>query len=172
METPNAIRDARESDCETIADIYNEGIAEGRSTFETEPRSTAEIAGWLASSEHLVLVVETDRGVMGWGRLSPYSSRACYAGIAEASVYVRASARGQGLGGALAAHLRDHSSGTGLHKLLGKVFAENAASRALCARYGFREVGTHLKHGRIGGRWIDVIVVELLLDSTTPTWTR
>jgi L-amino acid N-acyltransferase YncA len=165
MGTPNAIRDAREADCEAIADIYNEAIAEGRSTFETEPRSTAEIAQWLASPEHPVLVAETGGAVMGWARLSPYSSRACYSGIAEASVYVRASARGRGLGGALAAHLRDHAQRAGLHKLLGKVFAENAASRALCSRYGFREVSTHLKHGRIDGRWIDVIVVELLLDS-------
>jgi len=166
------IRDAREEDCEAIADIYNEAIAEGRSTFETEPRSTAEIAAWLTTSdEHPVLVAETDSGVMGWARLSPYSPRACYGGIAEASVYVRASARGQGLGGVLAAQLRDHASGVGLHKLLGKVFAENTASRALCAGYGFREVGTHLQHGRIGGRWVDVIVVELLLDSS-PTRAR
>jgi L-amino acid N-acyltransferase YncA len=171
MGIPNTIRDGRESDCETIADIYNEAIAEGRSTFETEPRSTAEIAQWLASPEHSVLVAETGGAVMGWGRLSPYSSRACYAAIAEASVYVRASARGRGLGGALAAHLRNHAQRAGLHKLLGKVFAENTASRSLCERYGFREVGTHLQHGSIDGRWIDVIVVELLLHSI-PTSTR
>lgn len=170
MGTPTVIRDARESDREAVADIYNEAIAEGRSTFETEPRSTVEVAEWLAFPGHSVLVAETDGAVMGWARLSPYSSRACYAGIVEASVYVRASARGQGLGGALAAHLRDRASGAGLHKLLGKVFAENTVSRALCARYGFREVGTHLKHGRIDGHWIDVIVVELLLDSTQQ-WT-
>jgi L-amino acid N-acyltransferase YncA len=37
------VRDARREDCVTIAAIYNEGISEGRSTFETEPRSAGDI---------------------------------------------------------------------------------------------------------------------------------
>ncbi len=52
---------------------------------------------------------------------------------------------------------------TSRHKLIGKLLAENEASRALAARYGFREVGLHLRHGETGGRWHDVMVVELLL---------
>ena len=51
----------------------------------------------------------------------------------------------------------------GFHKLVGKLFADNEASRRLVARHGFHEVGTHRRHGRIDGEWRDVIVVELLL---------
>jgi len=157
------VRDARRADCEAIAAIYNEGIVEGRSTFETDLRSTADIEEWLGSPAHPVLVAETDGTVAGWARISPYSPRSCYAGIAEASVYVREAARGHRLGSALAATLRDRAEQAGLHKVIGKLFAENEQSRRLAARHGFREVGVHLRHGQVDGEWHDVIVAELLL---------
>jgi len=67
------------------------------------------------------------------------------------------------LGGALVAALRDEAEQAGIHKLLGKLFTDNAPSRRLVARHGFREVGTHLRHGRLDGEWRDVVLVELLL---------
>jgi len=151
MGSQDRVRDADDRDREAIAAIYNEGIAEGRSTFETDLRSATDIAGWLGSPAHPVLVAETDGTVVGWARISPYSPRSCYAGIAEASVYVRACARGQGLGGALAATLRDRAEQASLHKVIGKLFAENEQSRRLAARHGFREVGVHLRHGQVDG---------------------
>jgi L-amino acid N-acyltransferase YncA len=154
------VRTAEATDCEAIADIYNEAIAEGRSTFETEPRSAADVEGWLESP---VLVGTMDGVVGGWARLTPYSSRACYAGIAEGSVYVRKTQRGRGLGGALALALTGEAERAGLHKIIGKLFADNEASRRLVARHGFREVGIHLRHGRIDGEWRDVVLVERLL---------
>ena len=159
------VRAAESSDCAAIADIYNEAIAEGRSTFETEPRSAADAEGWLDSGGPRLLTATSGGAVAGWARLSPYSTRACYAGIAEGSVYVRASDRGRGIGGALAAALIDEATSAGLHKIVGKLFADNEASRRLVARHGFREVGVHLRHGQIDGDWRDVVLVELLLDA-------
>ena len=154
------VRAADEADCQAIAAIYNEAIAEGRSTFETEPRSTADIADWLGSP---LLVGSSGGAVAGWARLTPYSPRACYAGIAEGSVYVRVSQRGRGLGGALASALVREADRAGLHKIVGKLFADNEASRRLVARHGFREVGVHLRHGQTDGEWRDVVLVERLL---------
>jgi L-amino acid N-acyltransferase YncA len=164
MESRDVVRDARADDRAAVAEIYNEGIAEGRSTFETDARSAADIDGWLGSPRHPVLVAESGGLVCGWARIAPYSPRGCYAHIAEASVYVRASLRGRGLGGALALVLRERAELLGLEKVIGKLFADNAASRHLVARYGFREVGLHLRHGQAGGEWHDVLVVELLLN--------
>jgi L-amino acid N-acyltransferase YncA len=157
------VRRATEHDCEAIAQIYNEGIAERRSTFETDARSAADIERWFGSPDYPVLVIEHGGVIVGWARISPYSSRPCYAGVGEGSVYVRAPARGRGLGSALAAALRDEAERVGLYKIVGKLFVENDASRRLVARYGFREVGIHRRHGRIDGQWRDVLVVELLL---------
>ena len=35
--------------------------------------------------------------------------------------------------------------------------------RALCARAGFREVGTYERHAKLDGRWLDVVIVERLI---------
>jgi L-amino acid N-acyltransferase YncA len=158
------VRPAEPGDCEAIAGIYNEAIAEGRSTFETERRSAADVEGWLGSAGPSPLVGMSGRAVAGWARLSRYSPRACYAGIAEGSIYVRASERGRGLGGALALALSQEAVSAALHKVVGRLFADNEAGRRLVARHGFREVGVHLRHGQIDGDWRDVVVVELLLE--------
>lgn len=48
----------------------------------------------------------------------------------------------------------------GRHKLVSRIFPENRASLALCARHAFREVGTYEKHGTLDGVWRDVVIVE------------
>jgi L-amino acid N-acyltransferase YncA len=162
METRGTVRPALADDCEAIASIYNEGIAEGRSTFETAARTSADIQDWL-SLDLPVLVAERSGGVVGWARIARYSPRPCYAGVGEASIYVRGTERGRGLGTALAGALRREAEKAGFHKIVGKLFVDNAPSRRLVDRSGFREVGIHLRHGQIDGDWCDVLVVELLL---------
>ena len=163
MDTSAPVRRARTEDCEAIAATYNEGIAERSATFETEPRSEDDIEEWLASPRHPLLVAERGDAVAGWARISPYSSRRCYAGVGEGSIYVHASERGRGLGSALAAALCEEAERAGFHKIVGKLFADNEPSRRLVARHGFREVGVHIRHGRIDDDWRDVVVVEVLL---------
>jgi L-amino acid N-acyltransferase YncA len=158
------VRDALREDCGAIAAIYNEGITEGRSTFETEPRTAADISGWLGSPRHPVLIAEHDGKVAGWARLAPYSTRPCYGGIGEASIYVRASARGRGLGNALAGALRERAEQAALTKLLAEVnadLAEPVSSDELGRCQICRET---FPHGQIDGRWHDVLLVELLLE--------
>ena len=157
------VRHARDTDREAIAGIYNEGIREGRSTFETEPRTAADIDLWLESTTHPVLVGERAGGIVGWARVAPYSPRPCYAGVVEGSVYVLARERGRGLGSRLVAALSEEAERAGFHKIVGRLFADNESSRRLVLKHGFREVGTHLRHGRLDGKWRDVVVVELLL---------
>ena len=82
-------RAATPADASAIAAIYNEGIADRIATFETEPRSATDIAGWF-TGEHLVVVAETgETGPVAFAASFPYSSRPCYRGIGEFSVYVR-----------------------------------------------------------------------------------
>jgi L-amino acid N-acyltransferase YncA len=165
MDRPPTVRCATPHDCEAIARIYNEGIAERRSTFETEARSAADIEEWLGSPQHPVLVAERGGVVLGWARLSPYSPRACYAGVAEGSIYVRAPERGRHIGSRLAVALTDDAERAGFYKVVGKLLADNEPSRRLVARNGLREVGIHLRHGQIEGEWRDVVLVERLLGA-------
>jgi L-amino acid N-acyltransferase YncA len=151
------------ADAALIAEIYNEGIADRLATFETEPRTAAQIEEWL-TGRNLVIVAKTrDAGVVAFAASFPYSARPCYAGIGEFSVYVRRDYRGRGAGRAVLSALMEAAAGAGLHKLTSRVFPENAASRALLKSLGFAEIGIHRRHGLLDGAWRDCVIVELLL---------
>ncbi|HEY6003031.1 MAG TPA: arsinothricin resistance N-acetyltransferase ArsN1 family A [Anaeromyxobacter sp.] len=155
-------REAVPPDAEAIARIYNEGIEDRVATFEVRSRTADDVRAWLGG-DHPVVVVEEAGEVVAWAAASAYSARACYAGVAEVSVYVARAARGRGLGRTALDALAARAAAAGFHKLTGKILAENAASRALVRAAGFREVGVHERHGRLDGTWRDVVVVERLL---------
>jgi phosphinothricin acetyltransferase len=158
-----AVRPATPADVSAIADIYNEGIRGRTATFETRERTPDEVLGWLGDPRHPVLVAEADGRVVGWVAASAYRPRECYAGIAEFSVYVAGDARGRHVGDALLAAFLPACEAAGLWKVLSRIFPENEASRRLCARHGFREVGTYARHARLDGVWRDVVIAERLL---------
>jgi L-amino acid N-acyltransferase YncA len=158
------IRPAGERDIEAIADIYNEGIATRLATFETEPRTAADVQAWLVAGERLpVLVAEEGATVLGWARILAYSDRPVYEGVGEVSVYVAEHARGRGLGRALLEELQRNATELGYWKLVGKLFTANAASAGMVRSCGWREVGMHHKHSRLDGEWRDVLLVERVL---------
>jgi L-amino acid N-acyltransferase YncA len=165
MTESNAIRSARPADAERLAAIYNQGIVDRSSTFETAPRDAAAMLERLRDVARHPLLVSCDENddAVGWAGLSGYRPRACYAGIAEFSIYFDRQARGQGHGAPLLEALIDAARQLGYTKLVSRVFVFNDASRALCRRCGFREVGVYEKHGQLDGQWLDVVIVERLI---------
>jgi L-amino acid N-acyltransferase YncA len=155
-------RAATSSDAGVIARIYNEGIEDRIGTFETRRRSAADIAAWF-DGVHPVVVVEEAGAVIAFASTSAYRARECYAKIAEFSVYVARARRGTGAGRAALAALAAAAVESGLHKLVSRIFPENAASRAMCRALGFREVGVYHEHGQLEGVWRDCVIVERLL---------
>jgi L-amino acid N-acyltransferase YncA len=159
------IRPATEADTQAIAEIYNQGIRTRQATFDTNERSASDIRTWLEDKIHPLLVAEKDRTVLGWVHASSYRSRACYSGVAEFSIYVSEKARGQGVGDALMSAFIPACEKVGIWKILSRIFPENTASRKLCKRHGFREVGTYERHAQLEGVWKDVVIVERLIES-------
>jgi phosphinothricin acetyltransferase len=157
-------RPATPDDAPELARIYNEGIEDRVATFETRPRTADEVRGWFDGT-HPVVAVEQDGRVVAFGAASTYRPRACYAGVAECSVYVAREARRRGVGARALNALADAAAAAGFWKLVGRVFPENEPSRRMLRACGFREVGTYEKHGRLDGRWRDVIIVERLLPA-------
>jgi L-amino acid N-acyltransferase YncA/glycerol uptake facilitator-like aquaporin len=158
-------RVATVDDAAAVAAIYNEGIADGVATFETEPRTTEQIGALLADrgSRFPTVVVELDGRVIAWAGAGPYRSRPAYSGVAEHSVYVARAARGTGAGrAALDALCRTYTE-RGFWKIVSRIFPENTASLMLHERCGFRVVGVYHRHGRRDGAWHDCVIVERLL---------
>jgi len=96
-------------------------------------------------------------------RAGTYRPRACYAGVAEFSVYVARASRGRGAGQAVLAGLIEECARRGFWTLVSRIFPENMASRALCRRLGFRDVGLYRRHGQLDGAWRDCVIVERIL---------
>jgi phosphinothricin acetyltransferase len=157
---------ASANDAAAIAAIYNEGIADRIATFETEPRTPAQIAAQLADKGERfpTVVVERAGRVVAWAGAGAYRSRPAYAGVAEHSVYVARAARGTGAGRAALDALCRAYAERGFWKIVSRIFPENTASLALHERCGFRVVGVYERHGQLEGQWRDCVIVEKLLD--------
>jgi phosphinothricin acetyltransferase len=173
---PNELstRFATPGDAAAIAAIYNEGIADRIATFETEPRTAEQIAAQLVAKGDgfPTLVVEHDGRVVAWAGAGPYRARPAYAGVAEHSVYVARSARGQGVGRVVLDALCRAYAERGFWKIVSRIFPENAASLALHERCGFRIVGMYKRHGKLEGEWRDCVIVERLLGEALKSGTR
>jgi L-amino acid N-acyltransferase YncA len=151
------IRSLVESDWPTVAAIFEEGIATGDATFETEPPSWD---AWDAAHSDIRLVAESDDGVVGWAALSGYSDRCCYRGVSEVSVYVADALRGRGVGRALLDAVISRSEAAGIWTLQAGIFPENKPSLRLHLGSGFRLVGVRERLGELGGVWRDVLLLE------------
>lgn len=162
LENQISTRTAVWEDLPSVLEIYNEGIKERIATFETRLRNLTDIEIWLSSGYPFVVACEGP-DVKAFAITFPYSSRDCYSGIAEFSVYVRKGSRGNGLGRIAMEKLIAECESKGLWKLVSRIFVENFQSRKLMKSLGFREVGIYEKHAKLDGKWRDTVIVEYLI---------
>ena len=155
------IRPMQPEDWPAVAEIFVEGIATRGATFETEAPSyeSFDVGHHVA---HRFVAVEDGR-VVGWVALAPTSARACYAGVAESSVYIAESARGRGVGRALMEALVASAETAGIWTIHAGMFPENVASVALHESLGFRLVGRFERIAQLDGAWRDTVLLELRL---------
>ncbi|MGB6875004.1 MAG: arsinothricin resistance N-acetyltransferase ArsN1 family A [Candidatus Acidiferrales bacterium] len=158
------VRLATAQDSAVIAHIYNQGIEDRVATFETRFRSAVDVQAWFDGA-HPVIVLEEDGEIIAFAATFAYRPRDCYAGIAEVSVYVARNGRRRGAGRAVLEALIVEAEKRGFWKLLSRVFPENIASRKLVTSAGFREAGIYEKHGKLDGKWRDVVIVERLIPA-------
>jgi len=152
------IRNMNDNDFQAVLEIYQKGIETRNATFET----TVPTADHWSRSHHKFcrLLCISDGEVAGWAALSPVSSRPCYAGVAELSIYVRPDRTGRGIGSRLMARLVPESERNGIWTLYASIFPENEASQRLLLKFGFREVGRRELIAQLDGRWRSTVVLE------------
>ena len=109
-----------------VREIYEQGIATGNATFQTEaPTWEAWNKSHLSSCRIVAIACAF---VIGWAALTPVSDRCVYEGVAEVSVYVRESHKGKGVGKLLLSALISQSEEQNVWTLQAGIFPENASS--------------------------------------------
>jgi len=152
------VRALRSEDWAAVRRIYAEGIATGNATFETEvPSRTSLDAKWLPGHRW---IAEIDGQVAGWASATPVSTRECYSGVAETSVYVGADFRGRGVGKVLLHKQVTAADTGGLWTLQTSVMTENRASLGLHHSAGFRTLAVRERIARLNGQWRDTVFLE------------
>lgn len=160
------IRRAVVGDAADIARIYNHYIETSTATFDTDAKSVEEREEWIAerSSAHPVVVVEdAEHRTVAWGSLSPFASRRAWSRTVEVAVYVAPSQVGRGIGPLLLEHLIDAAAAEGHHVVVSKIVSENEASLRMTERAGFESIGVMREVGWKFGRWLDVVIMQMVL---------
>lgn len=165
---------ARPDDSEAIRTIYNREVLGSTVTFDLVPRSPDDQLAWM--DEHsgawpAVVAVDEGGAVAGFGSLSPYRPRPAYRTTVEDSVYVDERARGKGVGKGLLEELVRLAGAHGFHAVIGRIVGGHDASIGLHRACGFEVVGVEKEVGRKFGRWLDVVLMQRLLDTQAPKGT-
>ena len=163
------VRLAEPNDAESIRLIYNAEVLGSTATFDLRARTVEEQAAWMVERQgtYPVVVAVDDEGiVLGFGSLSTYRDRPSYSTTVENSVYVDRGHRGRGVGRVLLEELVRLGTLHGFHSMIARVGGGNAASIALHEACGFEMVGVEKEIGRKFNRWLDVAVLQLMLGGS------
>ncbi len=165
-----AIRPATVLDAEAICQIYNTEVETSTSTMDLVPRTLDEQRRWLeerSGAFTALVAVDPDPssgGVVGFAALSPYKERAAYRPTVEDSVYVRADQLGRGVGSLLLRTVIEVAADSGFHSIIARISSTSEASQALHRSCGFRDIGREIEVARKFNRWIDVMVMQRMLQ--------
>lgn len=171
MASPNdspliVVRRATTHDAAAIASIYNETIEARDATMVLDTVSTSDMVHRLEGlhERESLWVLEEDGQVQGWGIVKFYSERPGYARACETSVFLRRSETGRGLGSTIQPVLLQAAREADFHHVLVRIWAANASSIAMHEKFGFTIVGTQQEVGYVNGAWVDVTIMQCLLD--------
>jgi L-amino acid N-acyltransferase len=165
------VRDAAPDDLPAILAIYNDAVLTGTAIWNDTVSDLAGRRSWFEERRAAgfpVLVATVGGEVAGYAGYGPFRPHQGFRHTAELSIYVADGRRGGGVGGRLMAALVERARSARLHVLVGGIEAGNAGSLRLHARHGFVETGRLPQVGAKFGRWLDLVFMQLTLDSGPP----
>ena len=153
------------SDAGIIREIYNEHIRIGGSTMDRVNKTITEIEVWFKefNNRELIVLLENQGRVIGWGIIKKYSDREGYSKACETAIYLRSTETRKGYGSMMKKWIIDKCRDLGYYHLVAKIFALNKASIEYNLKLGYEIVGTQNKIGYVDGEWQDVTIMQLLL---------
>ncbi|WP_111766704.1 GNAT family N-acetyltransferase [Nakamurella deserti] len=161
------IRVARPDDAAAILEIHNAAVTRSTAIFTDRLETLAERQAYLAdhaAAGHTVLVAEVDDRVVGYASFGTWRKKNGYRLTVDDSVYVRDGHQGAGIGSALLTALVARARAAGFHVMVADIEAGNAGSIRLHERLGFEVCGSVRQVGTKYGRWLDITIMQLLLD--------
>lgn len=157
------LRQARKSDAQAVADIWNDVMRDSARTFTTAEKTVAGIREDITARGAGFQVVELDGQVAGFATYFPFRSGPGYAHTKEHSIILSEQACGQGIGSKLMTRLEDAARTEGVHSLIAGVSGENPDGIAFHAAIGFHEVARLPEVGFKFGRWMDLVLTQKFL---------
>jgi phosphinothricin acetyltransferase len=165
------IRDATELDAPTITDLYNASIPGTTITWTEEIDSYEQRASWLEyqrNHKFPVLVADDSGNVVGFASYGFFRGEGKWPGYrltAEHSIHVQEGYWRRGVGRALMEGLVERAKLAGIHVLVAAIDGDNDVSINFHARLGFVEVARMPQIGHKFGRWLDLVLMQRVLDS-------
>ena len=160
------IRPAIENDALQILEIYEPFVRDSLITFEVQVPTSAEMATRIktVSVTHPWLVAEAEDGeILGYAYANKYREREAYQWSTEVSVYLRESARAQGIATQLYKNLIRSLADLGFYKAYGVITIPNDPSIRFHEKFGFKKIAVFPSAGYKLGKWADVGWWELQL---------
>jgi L-amino acid N-acyltransferase YncA len=158
------VRSSRESDLDAIAAIYAHAVTHGTASFELDPPSQEEMARRRAAileGGYPYLVAERDGEILGYAYAGAYRTRPAYRSTVEDSIYVAASAQGQGVGRALLAALIEACEALDFRLMVAVIGDEDShGSIGLHQSLGFEPAGILKGIGYKHGRWLSTVLMQ------------
>lgn len=166
------IRNATQDDAEAIMTIYNDAVTNTTAIWNDTTVDVANRQHWMAERQKagypvFVAVDDTDT-VLAYASFGDWRAWDGYRHTVEHSVYVRADRRGGGIGKALLQSLIKNASDMGKHVMVAGIEAQNTGSIRLHEKLGFTPAGPLREVGCKFGRWLDLVFLQLVLDSRLP----
>lgn len=152
------LRFAATDDIAGIHEIYAPIVEHTAISFEMVVPTHDELAQRLADTmlQYPSLVAEESAGILGYAYGHRFAPRAAYGWSVETSIYVRDTARGQGVGSALYAALLALLAAQGYQQAFAGIALPNPASVGLHEAIGFQHIGTYRDVGYKFDTWHDV----------------
>ena len=159
-----------------ILEILNEAIVHSTALYDYHPRDRASMVRWFdaktvgsaAGPFPVIGAVDESGTLLGFATYGSFRAFPAYKYTVEHSVYVHVDHRGRGLGRALLQQVIASARAQGFHVMVGAIDAANDGSLALHASLGFERAGTVRQAGFKFGRWLDLALVQLVLDGSPP----
>ena len=166
---PKLVPCTHERHADAILAIFNDAIVNSTALYDYQPRTAESMVAWFAAKQKggwPVIGLEDEAGaLLGFASYGNFRAYPAYKYTMEHSVYVRNDQRGQGLGKRLLQAVIAEARAHDVHALVGAIDAANTGSIALHEKLGFKSVGLMPQVGFKFGRWLDLALYQLTLET-------